>query len=301
VRQIGTLPKTDQARRFSNHLLTLGITSRVDDLPGGSAIWVHDEDRVAQARQELEVFQKDPDDPRYLAAATSADALRRQAEQRDKQYRKNFREMRDQWNRPNLRRRPLTFSLIVLCVAVYIGDRWPGSTVDLEKVLAFSSYDRDERGQLQSRGLEDILHGQIWRLITPIFIHFNGMHLLFNLWALSAIGTVIEYRRGTRVLALLVLLSAIASNVGEYIYTLELRQNHVAIFGGMSGVVYALFGYVWMKGRHEPEQGMILNPSSVQTMLFWLFLCMTGLVGNIANAAHVIGLVVGVLFGLARF
>jgi GlpG protein len=56
-----------------------------------------------------------------------------------------------------------------------------------------------------------------------------------------------------------------------------------------------------MKGRHEPEQGMILHPSSVQTMLFWLVLCMTGLVGNIANAAHVIGLVVGILFGLARF
>jgi GlpG protein len=301
VRQIGRLPKQEQAKRFSDHLLTLGITSRVDQGPDGAAIWVHDEDRVPQARQELEAFQQNPDDPRYHAAGTSAEAIRRQEVQRDKQFRKNFREMRDQWDRPNLRRRPLTFALIVISVAIYIGDHWPGFPLDLTNVLAFSSYAIDARGQLHSRGLEDILHGQVWRLVTPIFIHFNQWHILFNMWALAAIGTVIEYRRGTRVLATLVLLSAIASNVGQYIYTLEFRQDHLAIFGGMSGVVYALFGYVWMKGRNEPEQGMILHPTSVRIMLLWLVLCMTGLVGNIANAAHVIGLVVGVLYGLAGF
>jgi GlpG protein len=148
--------------------------------------------------------------------------------------------------------------------------------------------------------VKGIVRGEVWRLVTPIFLHFSGIHLVFNMWALAAIGTLIEYRRGTLVLGVLVLLSAIASNVGQYIYLLEVNRPQV-LFGGMSGVVYALFGYVWMKGRHEPEQGMILHPSSVQTMLFWLVLCMTGLVGNIANAAHVIGLVVGILIGLARY
>jgi GlpG protein len=302
VRQIGTLPKSEQARRFSDHLLTLGITSRIDDRPDGSAIWVHSEDRVAQARQELETFQRNPDDTRYHAAGTSAEAIRRQESQRDKQFRKNFREMRDQWDRPNLRRRPLTFALIVISVAVFIGDHWPGFPIDLTNALAFSSYAIDERGQPHSRGLEDILHGEVWRLVTPIFIHANQWHILFNMWALSAIGTIIEYRRGTRVLAVLVLVSAIASNSGQYIHMFARNPDHAGFFGGMSGVVYALFGYVWMKGRYEPEQGMILHPTSVQVMLIWLVLCMTPLMGiNIANAAHVIGLVVGVLFGLARY
>jgi GlpG protein len=55
-----------------------------------------------------------------------------------------------------------------------------------------------------------------------------------------------------------------------------------------------------MKGRYEPEQGMILHPSTVQTMLIWLVLCMSGAFGDIANAAHVVGMVAGILFGLAR-
>ena len=36
-------------------------------------------------------------------------------------------------------------------------------------------------------------------------------------------------------------------------------------------------------------------------MMIWLVLCMTGMVGPIANAAHVMGLVVGIVFGLLGF
>ena len=43
---------------------------------------------------------------------------------------------------------------------------------------------------------------------------------------------------------------------------------------------------------------MILPPNTITMMLFWLVLCMTGLMGPIANAAHVVGLLVGVIFGL---
>lgn len=300
MRQIGTLPNGDEARRFSDHLLTLGMTTRLDERPDGWEVWVLNEDHVARARQELDAFRNNPDDPRYRVAGTSAEEIRRESQRRDKQFRKNFREMRDQWDRPNIRRRPLTFALIVISVAVFIGENWRGSPIDLGNALTFSSYYRDQRGELHSRGLDDILHGQVWRLVTPIFIHFDQWHILFNMWALASFGTIIEYRRGTRVLAALVFLSAIASNVGQYLFMQAFHPQQLSVFGGMSGVVYALFGYVWMKGRHEPEQGMILHPSSVQIMLLWLVLCMTGVIGSIANAAHVMGLVVGVLFGLAR-
>ncbi len=65
--------------------------------------------------------------------------------------------------------------------------------------------------------------------------------------------------------------------------------------------MYALFGYIWMKGLHEPEQGMAVHPNTVNIMLLWLVICMTGAVGHIANAAHVMGLVVGVTLGVLRY
>ena len=219
----------------------------------------------------------------------------------EKQFRKNFRSVSDTWDSPNLRRRPLTFGLIVVCVVVYLLLNLPRMGNRVQDALAFSGLHVEPfEGQLVLRrgGIEDIVHGEVWRLVTPIFMHFGPIHLLFDLWALAFFGTMIEYRRGTPTLALVVFLSAIASNLGQHVYNIN-YVGHPGIFGGMSGVVYALFGYVWMKGRHEPEQGMILHPSSVQTMLFWLVLCMTGLVGNIANAAHVVGVVVGIMLGLA--
>jgi GlpG protein len=54
-----------------------------------------------------------------------------------------------------------------------------------------------------------------------------------------------------------------------------------------------------MKSLYEPEQGMILNPNSVSIMLIWLVLCMTGVLGPIANAAHVGGLIVGIILGVS--
>lgn len=69
----------------------------------------------------------------------------------------------------------------------------------------------------------------------------------------------------------------------------------------MSGVVYALFGYVWMKGRYQPHLGMGVRQQTVLVMLGWLVLCMTGWVGPIGNAAHVMGLIVGMAFGYVPY
>ena len=72
-------------------------------------------------------------------------------------------------------------------------------------------------------------------------------------------------------------------------------------FLGMSGVVYALFGYIWMKGLYEPEQGMIVHPNNVKIMLALAGALHDRRAGPIANAAHFVGLVVGVAFGVLRF
>jgi GlpG protein len=297
LRQIGTLPLNLDPNVLTDHLLTMGVTTRVDQRPEGWAVWAHHEDQIPQAKQELEEFLKNPNDPRYHHAVRSAQTIRREAELRDRQFRKNVRDMSGYWDRPNLRRRPLTTALIAISVVVFLLEnsryRWV-----IINALTFSRHVIDEFGRPRSLGLSSILHGEVWRLITPIFLHFGILHLLFNMWALWVLGSLVEYRRGTKTLAVVVLITAIASNLGQHIF--DLNSGHgFSIFGGMSGVIYGVFGYVWMKGRQEPEQGMMLDPRTVQTMLFWLVLCFSGAIGPVANAAHVVGLIAGIVLGLA--
>jgi GlpG protein len=302
LRQIGTLEAEDAARLVADYLLTLGVATQLRKESAGWGVWVLEEDRIPGAVKELEAFRANPDDPRFQTASRAAEAIRRDSERRDQEYRKNFRVVSDSWSGPQIHRRPLTFALIVACVIVYLLMDLRGRGERVERALAFA-VDRieviDGARVLRRGSLEDIAHGEVWRLVTPIFMHFGIVHLLFDMWALAILGTMIEYRRGTWTLALLVLISAVFSNLGEYLWEVN-STGHAALFGGMSGVAYALFGYIWMKGENEPEQGMILHPSTVQFMLFWLVVCMLGFMGNIANAAHVVGLVVGIACGLAR-
>src|SRR5215471_15518147 len=95
------------------------------------------------------------------------------------------------------------------------------------------------------------------RLFTPALMHVNPIHILFNMMWLRYLGTLIEVRRGTPRLAILFLVTAAVSNYGQYLW-ME-RVGDVGPFLGMSGVIYALFGYVWMKGIYQPEQGMAVN------------------------------------------
>ena len=109
------------------------------------------------------------------------------------------------------------------------------------------------------------------------------------LW-LFQLGSMIEGLQGRLRLALLVGVIALVSDVAQYILV-------GPAFGGMSGVVYGLFGYVWMKGKFDPASGLFIDQRSIILMMVWFGLCFTGWVGPIANVAHAGGLAVGMLWG----
>jgi GlpG protein len=62
-------------------------------------------------------------------------------------------------------------------------------------------------------------------------------------------------------------------------------------------VVYALAGYVWMRGKYNPASGLFIDRQSVAILLIWLVVCYTGVIGPVANGAHVVGLLVGMAWG----
>ncbi|MBG58518.1 MAG: rhomboid family intramembrane serine protease [Porticoccus sp.] len=138
--------------------------------------------------------------------------------------------------------------------------------------------------------------GEYWRLVTPVFLHFGIFHLAFNgLW-LWELGRRIETLAGSLHMLMIVLLMAIASNLGQYLW------SGPALFGGMSGVVYGLLGYIWIRNRVYPSPILSLPGGLLGFMLIWLLAGMSGfmelLMGvNIANAAHAIGLISGMVLG----
>ena len=137
----------------------------------------------------------------------------------------------------------------------------------------------------------DVLAGEVWRLATPMFMHLSFLHILFNMLWMWDLGRLVEILKGSIFLGLFVLVTGIASNIAQYVIT------HSPGFGGMSGVVYALLGYVWMQGKFNPRFGFELHQATVVMMLIWYVVCWTGLAGPIANWAHTAGLLVGVAWG----
>ncbi|MBS1270750.1 MAG: Rhomboid protease GlpG [Gammaproteobacteria bacterium] len=135
-------------------------------------------------------------------------------------------------------------------------------------------------------GLPEIRSGELWRLLSPIFLHFAWFHLAFNGIWMWQLGSIIETRLGPWGLLTLVVIIGSGSNLAQYLSTGPL-------FGGLSGVVYGLLGYFWIQGRCNPRFGLVLNNAVVYLMLGWFVLCWVGIIPNVANWAHTAGLGLG--------
>lgn len=141
-----------------------------------------------------------------------------------------------------------------------------------------------------TKPFDQIIGGQVWRLVTPAFLHFGAVHLIFNMMWLWTLGSMLEtYLRKVKFVLLFVAI-AVISNIAQ-------ASAGGTNFGGMSGVVYGLFGFVIVHGKLHPMGGLQMNPGTVRYMLIWLVVCFTGVVGPVANWAHVFGLLAGGAIG----
>jgi GlpG protein len=312
MRCIAHLDTEEAAEMLCDFLYVEGIPAHVEaDSATAWALWVEDEDQLALAGEWLAKFRANPRDPVFKTKAREAAALRAQAQKTDAAYAKKLKDRREVF-RPMLLAGtgPLTLLLIVICVGLAVLRLSPAGIVETKAYLSFS--------------LPEILDWQVWRLLTPIFMHaplFGGwgfMHLLFNVLWLRDLGGMIELRQGTARLALLVLVLGVGSNAVQYFagplllqlanaggppaaaQLLSLVGNALGggpDFYGMSGVNYGLFGYLWLRGRFDPGSGLFLHPQTVSMMLIWFVLCFTPIFSNIANGAHLGGLVIGTAWG----
>jgi len=286
MRSAGTLTNAAHAERLCDYLLTLGIETRIAPEDNTWTLWVLDDDHLTRVKEILSKFQQNPSAAEFVRAADRAAEIRRNELEAARQARRNFVDMRSRWVY-GVRggHRPLTWALIGLSILATVVTGMGSDNSPVTRWLVMASYEIGG-GYVRWAGLSEIRAGQLWRLVTPIFIHFNVLHIIFNMFWLRDLGSLIEVRKGSWFLGVLTLVIAVLSNLVQYLWS---GPN----FGGMSGVVYGLLGYVWIKGRLYPSAGLSLQGNTVTIMLAWLGLCFTGLLGPIANGAHVGGLAVG--------
>jgi GlpG protein len=315
---IGTIPAAQDAERFSDYLLAQKIENMVEESPGGGAwsVWVEKDDDIDRGKSELNTFLTRPADTKYDAAAKTAEQVRRDQEKQQKRLRKKYVDVRTRWGQPKQWAAPITLTLIALSIVASIGTqlgrkmnpfghylyiddrpRQPENPAGDPANNPADEFFRTGENQQDRPILQRVRQGEVWRLITPIFLHFSILHLLFNMFWLRDLGGMIETQRGPWTMLAAVLASAVIGNLAQYFWSLDTPSPFG--FGGMSGVVYGLFGYVWIKQRFEPHLGLGLNEQSAMIMLAWLVICMTGMIGHVANAAHVAGLLSGAAIAYA--
>jgi membrane associated rhomboid family serine protease len=143
--------------------------------------------------------------------------------------------------------------------------------------------------------------GELWRPFTSTLMHAGLLHAAFNLYWLLLFGIALELRLGSyRMLGLMVLLGYV-SMMPEYCVGSYRREEPVMIVG-LSGIVYGLFGLLWMGRRWHPEMYVVCDRHTAQLLLGWFFLCIFLTYANIlpvANIAHGAGFGFGVLYAHA--
>ncbi|WP_386693391.1 MULTISPECIES: rhomboid family intramembrane serine protease [unclassified Lonepinella] len=181
-------------------------------------------------------------------------------------------------------RHPAKFTLFItaLCVILY----FISNTIDLESEILLNTmhFPTDQFEQQD-----------YWRYLSHTLIHLSITHIGFNLAWWWLFGTAIEKRFGSFTLILLYLVSGIGSGLVQ-------NWSTGPWFFGLSGVVYAVMGFVFCVDKFSPNTQFDL-PEGFFTMLIVgiAFGFISPLIGvEMGNAAHISGLIIGLIFGFLR-
>ena len=155
---------------------------------------------------------------------------------------------------------------------------------------------------------EKIRQGEIWRIVSPILIHQDILHLFFNMIWLLVIGRQIESKIGIFRYILFIIIAAIFSNTCQSLMT-------GSAFLGFSGVLCAMITFVWFRQKQAPWEGYLLLPSTMAFITIFILAiagiqCISfilevfgqsSIAPPLANTAHLTGALIGILFSRLKY
>ena len=186
-----------------------------------------------------------------------------------------------------LRGAPAVLTFILLNVAVFLLELWRGALADPVTLHRLGALDY---GAVIERG-------EFWRLFTALFLHYNLLHLAFNLFALYVLGPPLEKIIGGVRFAVCYLISGIGSTAGVIALTL-LKTVQPAELVGASGSVMGIVG-AWagflVRHRHVWQaRQRLLNI----LMIIVIQIAFDISTPQVSTSAHLCGLVTGFVLGL---
>jgi GlpG protein len=189
-----------------------------------------------------------------------------------------------------LLRYPVTIALILLCCLMALIA--PLDTLsDTVRLFLYPDFAYGTRTINLGFVMSNFSFRQFLNMISPMILHAGVLHLAFNMLWLWEFGRRIESKQASWAMLILIIVLALVSNTAQYLF------GGSIYFGGMSGVVYGLFAYIWMWQLFDPAKRLGLPGNLVFFMLLALvILTMMGLEG-IADTAHIAGLLCGVVYG----
>jgi GlpG protein len=155
---------------------------------------------------------------------------------------------------------------------------------------------------------EKISQGELWRFISPCFMHANFLHILFNMIWVWILSVQIEARLRKWKLCLMILIIGVISNTAQYLIS-------GPYFLGFSGVIVGMAGFIWMRQKTAAWEGYPLPKSTLMFLLLFVLAMVAievftfGLqlfsiikvAPQIANTAHIVGGLTGILLGKSAF
>ena len=191
---------------------------------------------------------------------------------------------------------PVTTILLLLTLLVAVITQL-GSDIETVGYFSISPFDI-RNGHIYFYDLSEVLSkGEYWRIFTPTLLHFSVLHIVFNTLWIWEIGSKLERILGSVIWSIGVVIIAVLSNALQY------QLSGYPLFGGLSGVVYGLIGFAWLLPILSKHWPIIISKQLMLFFIIWLgvgytpFPEMIGL-GSIANTAHTIGLMSGLVLGV---
>jgi len=271
-----SLPIEINLLRFSQFLHDQRVVHRINEESGQQVIWVQDEQHAMLVRDALAEWSFDE-------ATTSHSSAASQSQSASMPMRGLNALLRACWQAP------ISFMLILACLLVAVVSLL-GSEVQRVAGLFYPLL--DTAGFFALLGSMDSL-GDVARSLTPILLHFGELHLVFNMLWLWYFGSQLESVQPRYLYLVLIILCAFVGNTTQYLYS---GYNN---FGGMSGVVYGLVGYAWVTHAFMPQSPLLINNRMFVVFVIALLAMELFASSWIASAAHVGGLIAGLIWGMA--